>query len=209
MKGPLLVATENPHKLEEYAALLTELRARLLTPRDAGLGAMPEETGETFEENALLKARWCALGSGLPSLADDSGLEVDALGGAPGVRSNRWAGPGKTDADRVRLLLERLGDVPDDARGARFVCVVAVVLPDGSERTFRGVLEGRIARAPRGEGGFGYDPIMYVLELGRTVAELPTGEKNKLSHRGRAARLALPWLRERLAEGGRDADALS
>jgi XTP/dITP diphosphohydrolase len=199
-RAPLLIATANAHKLREYAALLADVPARLLSLADTGIEALPEETGATFEENALLKARYCARASGLPSLADDSGLEVDALGGEPGVHSNRWAGPGRSDADRVRLLLERVRDVPEDDRGARFVCIVAVVLPDGAERTFRGVLEGRLETRPRGAGGFGYDPILYLPELGRTVAELPADEKNRISHRARAVHATIPWLRDHLPQ---------
>ncbi len=197
----LLVATANTYKLAEYATLLAHVPAQLLSLRDVALAALPEETGETFEENALLKARFCARETGLLSLSDDSGLEVDILGGEPGVRSNRWAGPNLSDADRVRLLLERLRGVPEDERSARFVCVVAVVLPDGAERTFRGTLEGRLATEPRGEGGFGYDPVLYVPELGRTVGELSPGEKNRISHRARAARAAVPWLRGHILSG--------
>lgn len=201
-RSPLVIATANEHKLREYRALLHGVPGAILGMDAFGIDA-PEETGETFRENALLKARACAeaLRTDLsvdlpPCIADDSGLEVDALGGEPGVRSNRWAGPGRSDADRTRLLLDRLGDVPEEARGARFVCVIAVVTPDGEERTFEGVLEGRIAPAPRGSGGFGYDPVMYVPELDRTVAELSEAEKNAVSHRGRAAAKARAWLIE-------------
>ncbi len=195
MKPRLLLATGNPHKLEEFSALLHSLNVSLLSLRDIGDMEMPEETGETFEQNALLKARYCTGISGLPALADDSGLEVDALGGEPGVRSNRWAGPDKTDADRVHLLLERMRDVPKETRTARFVCVVAVVTPEGGERTFHGILEGMLTTAPRGTGGFGYDPILYLPELGRTVGELSAEEKNALSHRARAIKATIPWLR--------------
>lgn len=196
MSVSLLLATANPNKVEEYRSLLDSLGANIRSLEDVGLLDLPEETGETFEENALLKARYCAQQSGLLLLADDSGLEVEALGGEPGVRSNRWAGPDKTDADRVHLLLERVRDVPEEARTARFVCVVAVVTPEGEERTVRGTLEGMLATAPRGISGFGYDPILYLPELRRTVGELSAQEKNALSHRGRAVQAALPWLQE-------------
>lgn len=194
----MLLATANPHKVEEFSALLHSLNVSLLSLADVGDIELPEETGETFEQNALLKARYCTVISGLPALADDSGLEVDALGGEPGVRSNRWAGPGKTDADRVRLLLDRMQVVALAKRASRFVCVVAVATPDGIERTFRGTLEGILAETPRGDSGFGYDPILYVPHLRRTVGELTPAEKNALSHRARAAEAAIPWLREYL-----------
>ncbi len=191
----LIVATENPHKLEEYAALLRDVPATLsgLSGRDIRL---PEETGETFVDNALLKARYCAREAGSCSLADDSGIEVDALGGEPGVRSSRWAGPGRSDADRVRLLLERVDGVPEAERTARFRCALAVVTPDGRERVWEGTLEGKLASVPTGNEGFGYDPVMYLPELGLTVAELPPERKNEISHRARAVQAALPWLRE-------------
>lgn len=195
-RPPLVVATENPHKLEEYRALLGGLPVRLVGLEEAGIAALPEETGASFEENAVLKAEHCARASGLRALGDDSGLEVDALGGAPGVRSSRWA-PG-SDADRVRRLLERLEGVPPERRGARFVCVIAVAAPGEETRTFRGELAGRIAVAPRGEGGFGYDPVLHLPEVGRTVAELRPEEKHRISHRGRAGRLAAAWLRRSL-----------
>lgn len=194
----LLLATANRHKLEEYAALLAGLPTKLMTLVDVNLNELPEESGATFEENALIKARACAHASGLLSLADDSGIEVDALGGFPGIHSNRWAGHGKSDADRVRLLLERLETAPDPSRTARFVCVVAVVTPEGGEHTFPGYLDGELAREPRGAGGFGYDPIFYVPELQCTVAELSSQEKNRVSHRARAVQAALPWLQEYL-----------
>jgi XTP/dITP diphosphohydrolase len=194
----LLVATANPHKVREYAQLLRDLPVELVGLEDVGLDGLPEETGVTFEENALLKARHCAATSGLLSLGDDSGLEVDALGGEPGVRSSRWAGPEATDAERNRLLLQRVRDVPEGRRGARFVCVVAVVDPDGAEATFRGELSGTLAREPRGHGGFGYDPIVYVPELERTVGELSAEEKHWISHRGQAAAAARGWLHSRL-----------
>lgn len=163
-----------------------------------GLDAFPdvpevEEDGATFEANALKKARAYAAVTGRPVLAEDSGLAVDALGGAPGVHSARWV-PG-TDQDRNAALLARLEGVPDAARTARYVSVIALRAPDGRERVFRGALEGRIARAPRGSGGFGYDPI-FLLPDGRTAAELTRDEKNAISHRGQALRQALAAIPE-------------
>ncbi len=191
----LIVATENPHKLEEYAALLRDVPAALSGLSGHGI-QLPEETGETFAENALIKARYCARATGSCALADDSGLEVDALGGEPGVRSSRWAGPGRSDADRVRLLLERMNGVPEAERTARFRCALAVVTPDGQERVWEGALEGRLASVPTGNEGFGYDPVMYLPQFGLTVAELPPERKNEISHRARAVQAALPWLRQ-------------
>jgi XTP/dITP diphosphohydrolase len=194
----LLVATGNAHKLEEYQSLLASVPVTLRSMADLRVGDLPEETGETFEENALIKARYCAETTGLPSLADDSGLKVDALGGEPGIRSNRWAGPDATDTDRVRLLLDRVRDVPTPERTARFICVIAIVGPNGTAQTFRGALEGNLAEAARGTAGFGYDPILYVPSLGRTVAELSAAEKNAISHRALATLAALPCLRQLL-----------
>jgi len=191
----LLIATNNGHKLREYQMLLSRVPVTLRSMHDLQMGDLPEETGETFEENALLKARHCAQTVGLPSLADDSGLEVDVLGGEPGVRSVRWAGPDATDADRVRLLLDRMREVRPAERTARFVCVVAIVVPDGAAQVFRGALEGCVAEAAKGSGGFGYDPILYVPALGRTVAQLAFAEKNEISHRAVAVRAAMPYLR--------------
>ncbi len=196
----LVVATENEHKLGEYRALLAPVPLQVVSLRAAGGPELPEETGQTFEENALIKARHCVLHTGEASLGDDSGLEVAALRGEPGIRSSRWAGPAATDADRLRLLLDRMKGILPEERDARFVCVVAVVLPDGEERTFQGVLNGVLTTEPRGAGGFGYDPILYVPELGRTVGELSPEEKNEISHRGRAARAATAWLAARFQD---------
>jgi XTP/dITP diphosphohydrolase len=184
----LLVATGNPGKLAELRALLADLDLEVVSPADIGLGLSVAETGETFEQNAVLKAQAFAVASGLPTLADDSGLEVDALDGFPGVRSARWI-PG-TDADRVAGILERLADVPPERRTARFRCVAALAWPDSRVRTAAGAVEGRIATAPRGSGGFGYDPVFLVEDGGhagtRTLAEVTADEKNRLSHRARA-----------------------
>jgi XTP/dITP diphosphohydrolase len=181
----LLFATNNAHKVDEVRAILAGTGIEVLTLREAGLDVDPPETGDTFEANALQKARFLFERTGLACVADDSGLEVDALGGAPGVHSKRFSPQAEPDANN-RLLLERLGARPD--RAARFRCVIAVVAP-GWERTADGRCEGAIARAPRGDQGFGYDPLFLPDEApGRTMAELSMDEKNAISHRGRAFR---------------------
>lgn len=182
----LLVGTGNPGKQREYRDLLADLPVMWMTPADVGLAEFEaDEGGDTFEENARRKALDYARTSRLPVLADDSGLVVDALDGKPGVYSARYAGPGASDEDRYRKLLEALSGVPDTARTARFECVVALALPDGRVYTSHGSVAGRIGHAPRGAMGFGYDPV-FVLPDGRHMAELPPEEKHSLSHRGRA-----------------------
>lgn len=196
----IVLATTNPGKVREFAALLADggLPLRVLGMADLGLEA-PPETGTTFAANAILKARHAADHSGLPALADDSGLEVDALGGAPGVYSARYAGEGAGDeANRLRLIAA-LADVPEAERAARFRCAIAVALPDGRVETVEAACEGRALTAPRGDGGFGYDPLFELAGDHRTMAELPTTEKNAISHRARATALALPVLRRLLA----------
>jgi XTP/dITP diphosphohydrolase len=191
----LLVATRNPGKLREYDKLLKGCGYNLVGLEDYP-GLDVEETGATFEENARLKAVTCAHTTGLLALADDSGLEVDALGGAPGVYSARYAGPGASDADRLHKLLAALRNVPPGQRAARFRCVIALAWPDGRYETFAGVCEGEIAFEPKGHNGFGYDPIFYMPEHGKTMAELPEEFKNQISHRARAMALAGKRLRE-------------
>jgi len=186
----LLLATTNRHKLEEYRAILSDLPLRLLSLYDVALGIHVEETGTTFAENAELKACAYARASGMLTLADDSGLEIDALGGAPGVYSARFAGPDTSYEERFRLILERLSGLPVEQRTARFRCSIAVAEPSGYCRVVEGVVEGVIADAPRGEHGFGYDPIFLIPELGKTTAELAPEQKNRISHRGRAAHKA-------------------
>ena len=193
---PLLVATRNKGKLRELASLLSDVPMRLISLDEAGVDDDVEETGATFEENALLKATAYARASGLTTLADDSGLEVDALGGEPGVRSARYAGAGADDGARVRLLLSKLSETPSGRRQARFRCAIAVASPHRSAQTFPGVCEGTIADAPRGRNGFGYDPVFLFPETGRTMAELSDEEKDAVSHRGMAARRAAAALRE-------------
>jgi XTP/dITP diphosphohydrolase len=197
----VLIATTNPGKLDEYRHLLSTLpNTQAVSPNDAEIWVEVAETEPTLAGNALLKAR--ALYAALPEeahtegwwvLGDDSGLEVDALDGAPGVHSNRWAGPNTNAGDRNRLLLERLADVPDEARTARFRCVIALIDPNGKEQLVEGTVEGRIAYEPRGSGGFGYDPI-FELPDGRRIAELTPDEKNEISHRGVAGKQALEVL---------------
>jgi XTP/dITP diphosphohydrolase len=156
---------------------------------------LPEETGDSYAANALLKARAAARHTGLLALGDDSGLEVDAIGGAPGLRSARFGGPGLDDAGRCARLLAALDGVPEERRGARFRCVIALVDSAGSERIVEGVAEGVILTAPRGQGGFGYDPLFYYPPLGRTFAELTEAEKARVSHRGRAVQAVRRLLR--------------
>jgi XTP/dITP diphosphohydrolase len=190
----LLLATNNPGKVREFRRLLDGVPFEVVTPGEIGISVEVEEGGETYAENAGLKARAFADAGGCMALADDSGIEVDALNGQPGVRSARYGGPGLDDAGRVEKLLEATRDVPDEDRAARFRAVVAVVGPGGRERLFEGVVEGRLLRAPRGGGGFGYDPIFEV-EPGRSAAELDPEEKDRVSHRGKAVRAAAEYLR--------------
>jgi XTP/dITP diphosphohydrolase len=187
----VLLATTNRGKIHELGEILSGYGLEI-----SGLETVAEtelETGSTFEENALLKARYHHRQKGLITLADDSGLEVEALGGLPGVHSARYAEPGATDQERTRKLLEALGDVPKAGRQARFVSAAAVVW-SGGERVFVGTVEGTILTEPRGSGGFGYDPIFYYEPLGRTFAELTRQEKWEVSHRGKAFRLLAAWL---------------
>lgn len=196
----LLLATHNKGKRREWRALLEGLDVELLLPDDLGLHDDVEETGETYVENALIKARTLAAASGLPTLADDSGLEVDALEGAPGVRSARYHLG--TDEVRYRALLAALDGVPAEKRGARFRCIAALVIPNEADgaREFitEGVCEGVIGFEARGEAGFGYDPVFYIPERGCTMAELSAEEKNRISHRARAAQKMRPILEREL-----------
>ncbi len=182
----LVIATGNPGKFNEIAAFLQGLDVLLLPLDRAGPIEVPPEGGESFQENACRKAEIVARASGHLALADDSGLEVDALGGRPGVHSARFGGPEATDAERNRLLLEMLRDVPPARRSARFRCVVAVSEPRGLIRVAEGVCEGRIALVPRGSHGFGYDPIFEIPSLGETFAEVSQEVKNRMSHRAQA-----------------------
>ncbi len=194
----LVLATRNAGKVRELERILGGLDVELVDGAAAGLGDV-EETGTTFEENALLKARAGVAASGLVCVADDSGLEVDALDGAPGVRSARYAGAHGDDAANTALVLERMAGRAD--RTARFVCVAALVTPDGREETTRGTLDGTLTEAPRGSGGFGYDPILEVQGDTRTSAELSPDEKDAVSHRGQAFRALRPLVADLAAEG--------
>jgi XTP/dITP diphosphohydrolase len=198
----LMIATQNPGKQREYrqllAALVAQTGARLLFPGDLGPALDVEETGSSYDENASLKAVALAQASGVPAVGDDSGLEVQALGGAPGLYSARFAGPGASDADRRRKLLHDLSRVPVP-RPARFVCAIAVALPDREMRLFAGECHGEIALAESGDGGFGYDPVFYVPNYGATMAALPREVKNTISHRARAVQVATPYLMKLLS----------
>lgn len=196
----LLIATRNRGKVAEFAAILDDLDVAWTTLADARITLEVAETGETIPENAVLKATAYGRESGLLTLADDSGLEVDALQGKPGVHTARFGGPGLSAEARYRLLLDQLANVPWPERTARFRCSVAVAAPDGQLLgTADGVCEGVIALRPAGEGGFGYDPVFFLTEYGRTMAQLPASEKHKISHRGRAAAKIAPLLRELLS----------
>ncbi|GAA2713741.1 MULTISPECIES: RdgB/HAM1 family non-canonical purine NTP pyrophosphatase [Streptomyces] len=196
----LVLATRNAGKITELRAILG---AAGLDVELVGTDAYPDvpdvkETGVTFAENALLKAHALARATGLPAVADDSGLCVDVLGGAPGILSARWAGRHGDDRANLELLLAQLSDIADEHRGAHFACAAALALPDGTERVVEGRLEGTLRRAPSGSGGFGYDPILQPLDDTRTCAELTPQEKNAISHRGKAFRGLVPVIRELL-----------
>ena len=198
MTRRLLLATRNPKKLAELRRIL----AAGVGSADldiVGLDDVPPyqeapETGATFADNALLKAREAARHTGLPAVADDSGLTVDALGGMPGVLSARWAGRSRDDDANLRLVLDQVADVPDDRRGAAFVCAAALVTPDGTEQVVEERLAGVLTRNPRGTGGFGYDPIFQPHGDTRTTAEMSPAEKDAISHRGRAFRALAPHI---------------
>jgi XTP/dITP diphosphohydrolase len=190
----LLLATNNQGKVREYQSLLKGISFELVTPAQRRIDLEVEETGCTFEENARLKAAAFAKVSGLLTLADDSGLEVDALNGDPGVRSSRYAGEGATDAGRVNFLLAKLKDIPIEKRTARFVCIIAIAAPDRQIEICSGKCDGIILYEPRGKNGFGYDPIFYFPELKKTMAELPMEIKDEVSHRAHAVQEAVKIL---------------
>ena len=179
-----VLASHNPGKLKEMSAILEDLGVEVVLPSQVGVDAEVEETGETFEANALLKAKAVCQAAGLPAIADDSGLCVDALGGAPGVYTARYGGEGLTDAQRYTLLLNALRGQTD--RAAHFVSVVACAFPNGDTLTAEGRCDGTIAFAPMGTEGFGYDPVFFVPELRKTFAQMDGAEKASISHRGRA-----------------------
>jgi len=186
----LLLATKNAAKVREYMLPLQGIPYDIVTLSDAGIDLVVSETGKTMEENASIKAEAYALASNLTALADDSGLEVDALGGEPGALSARYAGEGVSDRERLDFLLSKLSHIPWEQRAARFRCVIAIATPEGKTELCQGECPGVIAFEPKGEGGFGYDPIFFLPELSKTMAELTIEEKNEISHRGKAARRA-------------------
>jgi XTP/dITP diphosphohydrolase len=194
----VVLATRNAHKVAELRRILAPFDVELV-----GLDAFPDapevaETGATFAENALLKATAVAAATGVVAVADDSGISVDALNGMPGVLSVYWAGRARDDAANLRLVLEQTEDVPDDRRGAAFVCAAAAATPDGRTVVVEGRMEGTLARAPRGPGGFGYDPVFVPEGESRTTAEMSAEEKDAISHRGKAFRALAPLLADLL-----------
>jgi XTP/dITP diphosphohydrolase len=195
----LLLATTNRGKIREYRNLLSGLPFELVTPDDVGIDIAVEENCPSYEENARMKANAYATGSRVITLADDSGLEVDVLGGEPGIRSARAAGEAAGDKDRIEHLLARLNGVPLEKRTAHFKCVIAIATPEGRTELCHGECPGLIALEPRGENGFGYDPVFYLSKYKKTMAELPLEIKNQISHRGNAAREAYRIL-EKIAE---------
>ena len=194
MPQKLLIATNNAGKIREYLELLPGIPFALTTPHSENLEGEVDETGATFAENALLKALYFSSASGLLTLADDSGIEVDALGGRPGIYSARYGGPNLGDEDRVNLLLSEMREIPWHQRTGRFQCVIAIAWPTGDQETIQESCEGYISYEPKGPNGFGYDPIFYSPELGKTFAEVESSLKHKLSHRGKAARRAVERL---------------
>ncbi|RCX17500.1 XTP/dITP diphosphohydrolase [Anaerobacterium chartisolvens] len=191
----LIAATKNKGKINEIAQILNGLPLVLISMEQAGIDKDIEEYGKTFEENALIKASEIHRLTGKMVISDDSGLEVDFLNGAPGIYSARFAGEGATDKDKNSKLLELLEGVPFEKRSARFVCVIAVVLPNGESFTTKGTCEGYIALDPQGQGGFGYDPLFFIPEYNMTTAQLKPEEKNSISHRGKALRAMADKLR--------------
>ena len=199
MSNKLVIATRNGGKIIEFRRILDAISSGAIDL--IGIDQFPdlidvEETGTTFEENALLKARYTAKMTGLPSLSDDSGLCVDALGGAPGIFSARWAGKHGDDKVNLEKVLDELKDVPDSQRGAHFICVAALVMPDGREQLAQGRFEGKILRAPVGNQGFGYDPIFAPLGMSISSAEMSAQEKDAISHRGKSLRAIAPHVIE-------------
>lgn len=192
----LLLATSNPGKIREYSILLDGLGYKITTLAEQGIAKKVTESGNSYEQNARLKAITYAKLSRLLTLADDSGVEVDALNGEPGAKSARFAGEAATDADRVNLLLARLNGVPWERRTARFKCVTVIATPEGQSKVCYGECQGIIALEAKGENGFGYDPIFFLPEIGKTMAELPSEMKNKISHRARASQKARQVLQQ-------------
>ena len=195
-------ATTNKKKLAEIQRILNALGHEAKSLAELGVCVDAEETGTTFEENALIKAKAVARATGMPSISDDSGLEVDALRGAPGVYSARYSGEGANDERNNQKLLSELADVPDEKRGARFRTVITCAFPDGGHFQVEGICEGRMLRSPEGDNGFGYDPLFYYEPFGKTFAALSADEKNSVSHRGKAMRKLAAVLPEQLKAHG-------
>ena len=193
----VVLASKNPHKLVEIDAITRKLGIELILQSELGIDIDVDETGTTFEENSFLKAEAVMKASGLPALADDSGIVVDALNGAPGIYSARYGGdPTMTDHDRKMLLLKNTEHVPDGERQAAFVAVITMVTPEGQVIQARGEIHGELTREPKGENGFGYDPIFYYPPAGMTTAEMPSEEKNKVSHRANALKVFYEKMKE-------------
>lgn len=198
MKKQIVFATGNEGKMREIRAILSDLGCEILSMREAGIEADILEDGTTFEENALIKARAVAEYTDAIVLADDSGLEIDYLNKEPGIYSARYLGEDTSYRVKNQNLIDRLAGVPDEKRTARFVCAIAAAFPDGASSVVRATIEGRIGYEERGEGGFGYDPIFYVPEYGKSTAELSAEEKNAISHRGKALRLVKEDIKAKL-----------
>lgn len=196
MSRLVLVASNNHHKIEEFRRILQGSVFEILSPAELGLALDVEETGSTFVKNARLKAKAFSAASGVSSIADDSGLIVDALDGEPGVYSARYGGTAASDDDRCRLVLSRLEGVPSELRTARFVAAISIADPAGEPVDFEGRVEGLIAERPAGVNGFGYDPIFMYPPLGRTFAEMESVEKDRVSHRGQALRQVAAYLQQ-------------
>ena len=192
----VVLASHNQKKMVEMKAILSQMGVEVLSQAEVGMDLEPEETGTTFEENARIKAQAVMQATGLPAIADDSGLMVDALNGAPGVYSARYGGPGLDDTGRWQLLLKNMAG--ESNRACKFVSVICCAFPDGGEVMARGECPGILAQGPSGDGGFGYDPIFYLPQLGKTMAQLTPAEKNQISHRARAlAGFQKEWERQR------------
>ena len=197
----LLIATHNPGKIREYREIFHDLPVKIVSLDEEGITMEPEETGKTFKDNAVLKAKAFAKTSRLLTLADDSGLEIDALGGEPGVYSARYDDTGKDEhVRRYEIVLSKLKKVPWERRTARFRCVVAIAKPSCMIKTTEGIVEGMISQEPKGFNGFGYDPIFFIPDLNQTMAEISPEMKHKISHRGNAARASIPIIKEIIAE---------
>ena len=199
MSMKVVLASKNKHKLQEISKITEQFDIDLILQSECGVDIDVEETGTTFEENSYIKAKAVSDATGLPALADDSGIAVDALNGEPGIYSARYGfDESLDDRGRMMLLLKNTEYVPDDQRQAKFVCVITLVMPDGQTIQARGEVHGLLTREPRGLNGFGYDPIFYYPPAGCTTAELPEEEKNKISHRGRALTVFYDKLKEAL-----------